>query len=100
MVCLIIDDWYDVARAINLIILGFCLFYLAKTFLASSQNWNRKTQEYWYAMNMWCLAGLVSSLEAIILDLQLSSRIILTLVAAFATLRAITRKDRWGGDSA
>src|SRR3954463_9420386 len=91
------DGWYDYWRLAVAIMCLVCLILLGHRWITNHEDWNTKTVDYWYALNMWCLAGLAIMIEAIFKDSSLNVRLIFITMASSVTIMGLIRRGSWGG---
>lgn len=89
-------DWIDIWRLALLVVCVGCIGLLAVRMKTNGRNWNPKTRDYWFALLMWCIAGVVLAVEGIIRDSIFSIRLVFVTAAALVTLNGLRRKGSWG----
>ena len=93
-----IHNFGDAFRLLIFIVCVICLVLLAYQFFKRRALWNPKTRDYWFALVMWSVAGVVIGADGLFHDRALNPRTILVTIAALATLNALHRKGKWGAD--
>lgn len=92
-----INDWHDIVRLATLL-MAFCsLYLLGSRFKVGHKEWNTKTRDYWFASVLWMLASIVLSVEGLLEDRPLEPRLVCYFLATALTLKALLRKEEWGG---
>lgn len=91
-----LNDWHDYLRAGLLLILIYSLVVLIDRFARLRALWNDKTKDYWYAMLMWCIAGVVLLIQGMVLDRGVTPGLILLTASTLVTGRGVHRKGDWG----
>lgn len=94
-----LNHWHDYARVIVFIISAYGAFTLLKRHRENSDVWNTKTLDYWYALFMWCVVGMVSMVQGILLDRPITPVAVVTATAVLVTGKGLHKKGAWGGDS-
>lgn len=89
-------EWHDVWRLLVLLISLRCLFLLGLRFAKHSSKWNTKTRDYWFAMVMWCVAGVAIPIEGILRDSPIGGRLVFLTMASVVTLKALVSSGAWG----
>jgi hypothetical protein len=89
-------DWTDAWRLGLFVVTLSSLILLTCRVCRHGKNWNPKTKDYWFALVMWSLAGLVVSIEGVIRDSTFGMRLVFVTAAALVTLNGLRRKGAWG----
>lgn len=93
------DDLQDIWFAIIFVVSLWCAWGLLMKHRKNSDTWNVKTGDYWYALFMWSMVGVISSAQGIILDRPITPAYVATTAAVLVTGKGLHRKGSWGGDS-
>ena|SRR5690349_18388763 len=91
------DDWHDYVRVVALLV---CLYSLVTLFSRRRKNgadWNVKTNDYWFALLMWTLAGCVFAIQGIYLDRPFTPGFVFLTAASLVTGKGLNHKGDWGG---
>lgn len=76
----------------------FSLVALLVRFKQNSSDWNVKTKDYWYALLMWSLSGLVLAIQGLLESRLITPAIVFATAAALVTGKGLHRKGSWGSD--
>lgn len=91
------DQWHDWVRLCVFVISVVCLIKLSMRYHINGKDWNTKTLDYWYALVMWCAAGVVLTAQGVYLNRPFTPGTVFVTAAALVTLRGLARKGEWGG---
>lgn len=94
----LLDNLGDYLRVLDILVCSFCVFVLLKRYRTGGAHWNLKTHDYWFSCLMWCISGLILSIQGITLDYPFGPAIVFVTAAALVTGRGLHRKGAWGGD--
>lgn len=89
-----IDDWYDWWRIFNAIVCCLCLFMLLNRWRVQRSEWATQKIDFWFALCVWNFTGLVSSVEGVLQDLDLGTRVLLVTAGALVTHKALYQKHK------
>lgn len=93
------DSWSDLLRVgLCLISLWSCITLLLRwKKYSTKQEWTPKTKDYWYALFMWTIVGMVVPIQGIILDRPFTPATVAIAAAVLVTGTGLSRKGDWGG---
>lgn len=89
-------EWHDSWRVLVAVSCTWALWILHTRFIKHGESWNPKTRDYWFSLVMWCLAGLVLSIQNVFLNAPLGPSLVFSTMAAMVTIRGLCRKGEWG----
>lgn len=91
-----LNDWHDYVRVLLVVVLVYTLGVLTNRFVRAHKLWNEKTLDYWYAMVMWCIAGVILLIQGVKFDYGFTPGFVLLIAATLVTGRGVHRKGDWG----
>ena len=91
-----INEWHDFVRVLVFFISLYSLVKLVIRYRKSHHEWNVKTNDYWFALLMWSLAGCVFTLQGIALDRPFTPGFVFMTAAILVTGKGLFRKGSWG----
>ena len=91
-----INEWHDVVRVVAFFVSLFCLVKLVIRYRKDHREWNVKTNDYWFAMVMWSLAGCVFTVQGIALDRPFTPGFVFMTAAILVSGKGLSRKGVWG----
>ena len=91
-----INEWHDIVRVVAFFVSLFCLVRLVIRYRKSHGEWNVKTNDYWFAMLMWSLAGCVFTVQGIVLDRPFTPGFVFMTAAILVSGKGLSRKGSWG----
>lgn len=91
-----LNDWHDYVRVLAFFMCVYCLCMLLKARRREGGNWNTKTNDYWYAMVMWVLAGHAIAAQGVILDRPFTPAFVFLTAAILTTAKGLHKRGEWG----
>jgi hypothetical protein len=92
-----LNDWHDYVRAFSFFISLGCLVTLMVRWKQKRHEWNSKTMDYWYALVMWTLSGLVFTAQGVALDRPMTPGFVFLVMAILVTSVGLHKRGTWGG---
>lgn len=94
------DSWLDFFRIGVFLISIWCFMTLLRRFHQYNKDWSDKTRDYWYALLMWTVVGIVAPIQGIVLNRPLTPAFAVMFAAILTTGKGLHTKGAWGGDDA
>lgn len=91
-----LNDWHDSIRVIIFVMSLYSLYKLVQARRLSGGEWNTKTNDYWFAMLMWVLAGHALTVQGVLLDRPFTPAFVFLTAAILTTAKGLHRKGSWG----
>ncbi len=80
-----------VVRLVAIALCAVCGVLLSTARFRQWDNWNAKTQDHWWALCGWVFLGAYDTIENIVQNNAVGSRLVVLLLVAAVTLRALLR---------
>ena len=92
-----LNDWHDYLRVVVFFVSLYSLYKLIRIRRREGVAWNTKTNDYWFAMLMWVLAGHALTLQGFLLDRPFTPAFAFLSAAVLTTAKGLHQKGAWGG---
>lgn len=92
------DNVLNICRFLVLLLSLWCCYKLLWRFRKFGDNYTGKTKDYWYALLMWAVVGVVTMAQGIYLNRPLTPATIIIAAAVLVTGKGLHSKGSWGGD--
>lgn len=95
----LLNDWADYLRVITLLVSLYACVTLIRRWRQHNDAYNTKTKDYWYALFMWTIVGIVVPIQAMTLDRPFTPATVVITAAVLTTAKGLHTRGSWGGES-
>lgn len=92
-----IDDPLDFVRMGVFLVTLYTTVKLIAAWYRHRNDWNQKTLDLWYTLTAWSVAGMVFSVQGVLLGRPLTAGFVFLIAAALVGGKAVHQKGAWGG---